>query len=109
VDRAYESASIVAEGLAYLKVKHVLVFPTTWLLFFYLGKWFFDNVLGRYHATSSRYWAVACKMLFLLTFVAACNLLQVCMCMCACGVCELSIYALCLALIVPPPSSSRCS
>lgn len=76
VDRVYEASGIVSEGLAYLKVKHIIVFPSTWLLFFLLGRWFFDNVLGRYHATSSRVWAIVCKGIFLLTFVAACNLIQ---------------------------------
>ena len=76
VDRVHVATSLVTEGLAYLKVKHVVIFPTTWLLFFFLGRWFFDSVLGRYHATSSRYWAWGCKVIFLLTFVSACNLLN---------------------------------
>ena len=76
VDRVYDSSGFLAEGLAYLKLKHIIVFPSTWLLFFFLGRWFFDHVLGRYHATSSRVWAKVCRWTFLLTFVSACNLIQ---------------------------------
>ena len=76
VDRVSNAGGVLVEGLSHLKVKHLIVFPTTWLLFFFLGRWFFDNVLGRYHATSSRYWALGCKLIFLVTFVSACNLLQ---------------------------------
>ena len=76
VDRVYAAHGLMTEGLAYLKVKHVVIFPTSWILYFLLGRWFFESVLGRYHATSARYWAKACKLIFLLTFVAACNLLN---------------------------------
>jgi hypothetical protein len=75
-NRVEAASGVISEGLAYLKWKHVLIFPTTWLLFFFLGKWFFENVLGRYHATSSRYWALACKLIFLVTFIASGNLLN---------------------------------
>lgn len=41
-----------------------------------MGKLYFEKYLGVYHATSSKHWSTLCKSIFLVTYVAACNLLQ---------------------------------
>jgi len=52
------------------------VFGSSWTAFFFAGKWFFETCLGQFHAaTASRELAWLCKLIFLATFVTACNLL----------------------------------
>ena len=52
------------------------VFGSSWTAFFFAGKWFFETGLGQFHAaTASRELAWLCKLIFLATFVTACNLM----------------------------------
>ena len=55
---------------------HAAMFSVSWACFFWMGRTFFGKYLGVYHATSSKHWSTLCKSIFLVTFVVACNLLQ---------------------------------
>ena len=55
---------------------HIMMFSFSWACFFWMGRIFFEKCLGVYHATSSKHWSTLCKLIFLVTFVVACNLLQ---------------------------------
>ena len=59
-----------------LQLYHLFIFPSSWLCFVLIGKFFFETGLGSYHSTSSKQWATLCKSLFLVTFVTACTLLE---------------------------------
>jgi len=76
VGRVLDVAEAFSNALVHLKFKHVIVFPASWAVFTYIGYYYFEKGLGRYHATSSKYWSALCKAIFLFTFVVACNLLQ---------------------------------
>ena len=59
-----------------LTLPQLFIFPTSWLAFVLIGRFFFETGLGQYHSTSSKQWATLCKSLFLMTFVTACTLLE---------------------------------
>ena len=63
-------------ALSHIKFVHCIVFGTSWVLFLLMGKIFFEYVLGSYHSSGSRLWALVSKSLFLTTFVTACTLLE---------------------------------
>ena len=60
-----------------MKWIHVILFPTSWLLFYLIGKLYFEISLGQYHATHSHSKGLLCKSLFLLSFVTACTIFEV--------------------------------
>lgn len=63
-------------ALGHIRYVHFVLFSVSWIVFFLTGKIFFEYVLGSYHSSGSQIWAVSCKILFLLTFVIACTLLE---------------------------------
>jgi len=71
-----QPGELTTDGLFHIKRIHYVLFLTTWAVFLMAGKWFFETGLGQYHATSSKQLARLCKVIFLVTFVAACNLLE---------------------------------
>ena len=71
-----QPGELTTDGLFHIKRIHYVLFLTTWAAFLMAGKWFFETGLGQYHATSSKQLARLCKVIFLVTFVAACNLLE---------------------------------
>jgi hypothetical protein len=71
-----QPGELTTDGLFHIKRIHYVLFLTTWAAFWMAGKWFFETGLGQYHATSSKQLARLCKVIFLVTFVAACNLLE---------------------------------
>ena len=75
LERVSEARDALTDGLSVLTWIH-FVFPSSWYCFYWLGKMYFERYLGIYHATSSKHWSTLCKLIFLLTFVTACNLLE---------------------------------
>ena len=76
LERVSEARDALTDGLSVLTWIHFVVFPSSWYCFYWLGKMYFERYLGIYHATSSKHWSTLCKLIFLLTFVSACNLLE---------------------------------
>lgn len=59
-----------------IRYNRLLLFPVSWLAFYFIGRAFFENHLGSFHSTYLRKWAVLCKALFLLTFIMSCSLFE---------------------------------
>ena len=76
LERVSEARDALTDGLSVLTWIHFVVFPSSWYCFYWLGKMYFERYLGIYHATSAKHWSTLCKLIFLLTFVTACNLLE---------------------------------
>ena len=53
-----------------------LFLPISLVTFYFIGKIYFDNGLGRFHSTNSLKWESLCRMTFILTFVTACTILE---------------------------------
>ena len=76
LERVNEVKDALNDGLYVLTWVHLVIFPLSWTGFYWIGKMYFEKYLGVYHATSAKHWSTLCKLIFLLTFVAACNLLE---------------------------------
>lgn len=76
LERVSVARDAVTDGLSVLNWVHLIMFPSSWYCFYWLGKMYFEKYLGVYHATSAKHWSTLCKLIFLLTFVTACNLLE---------------------------------
>ena len=59
-----------------IRYNRLLLFPASWLVFYLIGRAFFENNLGSFHSTYLRKWAIVCKALFLLTFIMSCTLFE---------------------------------